>query len=101
MRPDFVSLKISPLPAPQVHPSHASDRLGWFGLQSWLVCACFFAYLISQFPAKIIRRRLYVSQERLVLQYGYFVAGSYLSELSFKLSGILRAMKKNCILKFA
>jgi len=35
-----------------------------------------------------------VFQERLVLQYGYFVAGSYLKDLSFKLSGILRAMKK-------
>lgn len=94
---DFVSLKVGPLPASQVQPSHAPDRLGWFGLQSWLVCACFLAYLISPFPAKIIRSLLYVSQERLVLRYGYFVPGSYLSELSFKLSGILRAMKKNII----
>ena len=56
-------------------------------------CHCLL-HLITQFPAKIIRRLLYVFQERLVLQYGYFVAGSYLKDLSFKLSGILRAMKK-------
>ena len=73
----------------------------WVGFGSSLGLSVLISLLIylPQFPAKIIRRLLHVSQEQLVLQYGYFVAGSYLRELSFKLSGILRAMKKKLYLE--
>ena len=74
---DFVPWKITSLYSSQIHSSHVSHILGWFWLQSCLVCAYFFLYLISQLPTKIIRRLLCMSQEWLGFQCGCLIAGSY------------------------